>query len=592
MPVRLNVVRNGKYEYIRVFESYLNENKQPRSRVVQSFGRLDQATPDTMERAKKFVEDWNANELAKRQSERQKHADSIIKDLKSTSAASYSSAPVLNAGAAVVHRLWEELKLTETFDYLARKMKVQYDFTEHVRLLTYLRLLDPASKLATWENRNNTIRDFSTVEELHNLYRCLEKLSENKDGVVKSLNRQISKLYSRDFSAAFYDVSTYSFESQNADTIRDFGMSKDKKFNEVQVVLGLLMDQNGIPIDYELHPGNTSEYGTLIPMIEKFIKTYGIKKVTVVADRGLNSNENLLKLEKLGCEFVIAQKIKNASEEIQRMIFEDNWTEVKTDEDGVIIEKSKFLEIKKDVFETKTSACGRRYPTSNKLGELAVRWLITYSSKRAAKDQSDIDRKIKKATEAIAAGKAKPSKKGWQSYVAFEQETQGKPKLNLQRIKQQQQWNGFYAICTNAKELTAEKIQEIYHRLWRIEDCFRVSKSVLDFRPCYLWNPERIKGHFLSCFLALVLEKLMAWKVREAAEQKAIPYITPEAMMESLRGAGVVVVGSPSDPSYIKVGANENFDALCRLFGLQPICHSEDRASLSVKLRIRKIRTK
>lgn len=595
MPVRLNVVKNGKYQYIRIFESYVNKDGKPRSRVVHSFGRLDQALaqdPDVLQKAEQFVRDWNEKEQAKRQSEREKHAKAVLDGIRQSPTISYNNAPLLNVGVAVINRLWESLNLTAVFDYLKTKTRIQYDYPEYVRLLTFLRLLTPESKLATWEDRNSTIRDFSCADSLQSVYRCLEKLSSQKENIVRSLNLQISKLYDRDLSAAFYDVTTYAFESQNVDVLRNFGMSKDKKFNEVQVVVGLLMDQNGVPIDYEVHPGNTSEYGTLVPMIKKFKKTYAIKKVTVVADRGLNSNENLLALQELDCDFVIAQKIKNVSTDLESKIKdESNWTSLTVDEDGVVTQKAKMLDVCKPVYETKITPRGRRYQSSRQIGQLDVRWLITYSQKRAHKDQADLDRMVEKATRAIETGTAKPNKKGWKSYVLYDQEAQGTPKLDLQKISKQQSWNGLYGICTNSKDLSAEQIDELYHRLWQIEDCFRVSKSVLDTRPCYVWNPERIRGHFLCCYLALVLEKIMAFQVRCAAQQGKIPYMTPQAMLSSLQQASVVLLGAPSDPCYVKVNADNNFDALCRVFGIEPLCRTEDRISLSSKLHMKKIRT-
>ncbi|WP_303329481.1 IS1634 family transposase, partial [Turicimonas muris] len=160
-------------------------------------------------------------------------------------------------------------------------------------------------------------------------------LQEDKKTIVRHLNKEIQKRTKRTVTAAFYDVTTYSFESRSVSEYKDFGLSKDHKVNEVQVVLGLVMDENGIPIDYELFAGNTSEFETMVPLIKKIKNTYHLKQLIVVADRGLNCAENLFALKEIGCDFVIAQKFKNSAAEIKAQILDpDNWEEFICKDDG------------------------------------------------------------------------------------------------------------------------------------------------------------------------------------------------------------------------------------------------------------------
>lgn len=154
------------------------------------------------------------------------------------------------------------------------------------------RSLIPDSKLGQWSRRNTFLYGGSTLKLSH-LYRTIDKLEQHRRELIRYINRQIAKHYDRVVTVALYDVTTYWFESQDADTLRNFGFSKDNKINQVQVVMGLLIDQNGIPIDYEFFPGNTSEYGTMIPILRRLKEEYNLRRVIVTADRGLNSGPNL-----------------------------------------------------------------------------------------------------------------------------------------------------------------------------------------------------------------------------------------------------------------------------------------------------------
>ncbi len=181
-------------------------------------------------------------------------------------------------------------------------------------------------------------------------------MKEDKESVVNHLNREIQKRIKRKITAAFYDVTTYSFESRNIADYKDFGQSKDHKVNEVQLMLGLVMDENGIPIDYELFNGSTNEFGTMVPLIKKIKTTYGIDQLIVVADRALHSSENLFALRQIGCDFVIAQKVKNASADEKKAILDqNNWQQSTCDENGEILYHYKTIEVNKPLYETRIS---------------------------------------------------------------------------------------------------------------------------------------------------------------------------------------------------------------------------------------------
>ena len=392
-------------------------------------------------------------------------------------------------------------------------------------------------------------------------------------------------------TVALYDVTTYWFESRDEDLLRTFGMSKDGKPGEVQIVLGLLIDDNGIPVDYDLFPGNTSEFKTMIPIIKSFISKYKIDKLTIVADRGLNSNENLKELNQLGLKFVIAQKVKNCNSDIKSKILnEENWGRIHANDDGEVLLKYKTLHIKRPIFKTKISKkTGKAYSSSEQIDELDVRWVVTYSSKRSKKDNSEIDRAEQKALDAINKGTVNIRGHGFKGFIKFGR-TNEKPVLDEAKLAEARQWAGYYAICTNVEDLTDQKVVEIYHQLWRIEDCFWVTKSNLETRPCFVWTKESIEGHFLTCYVALVMQKYLQTKLRNTLPPEET---TTEKVLAALREAVLAPLPENNQNGqqyfYRRYAPSSLFDKMCPVFGIEPLSLFETATAVRSKLQIREI---
>lgn len=592
MPVRLNIVKNGQVQYVRVWRSFRNEKGQSRSKVVENYGRLDrllEQDPLAIEKIQKHVNELNALEKKSQYSARMLEAQTHLKDMQSAAQTNASQEGIqsLNLGIAVIKKIWDDLKLPQAFHYAQNKSKIEYDFAKTGLLLTALRLLAPSSKRNAFDHRLHYIANFDDVNQLQHLYRSLDKLSENKDYLLKHINRNLSAWRQKEVTLAFYDVTTYAYESRSESQMRGFGISKDHKVNEVQVVLGLVVDENGLPFDYELFNGNTNEFGTMCPIIERLKKTYNIKRMIVVADRGLNSNENLLKLNDLGCEFIIAQKVRNVSREIQGQILsEDNWSEFMIDAEGEVLLKCKNLDIPRELFETKISQkTGRKYTSNKVIGTIDTQWVVSYSASRATKDLKDLARAVEKAQKAITENpSAVKSTRGWRSLVKTEISKKDLV-LNQAKISDQKKWAGYYAICTNVKDMTMSEVMQTYHNLWRIEDCFRITKTSLEARPCYVWNDEHIKGHFLSCYIALVIQRVLELTLNKAG--LALP---TNQILEKLRQASVIPVKTGRETVYVKTNTDSEFDRIMSAVGLGVLNTYEDKHALSLKLKMKGIR--
>lgn len=354
------------------------------------------------------------------------------------------------------------------------------------------------------------------------------------------------------------------------------------------MVLGLCIDSNGIPIDYELYPGNTSEFGTMCPMIESIRRHYCIKKMVVVADRGLNSNENLKSLLDMGCDFVIAQKIRNCPQEIQKQIFDvSRWQTTQVDmATGEITLRHLNLELSREIRETCMSAKGNRYTRST--GQfMDVNWLVTFSSSRQQKELRDIDRMVEKAEKAIAGGQLSVSSKGYRSLISIPK-GKGEPRLNEEKIQEKRKWAGYYCICTNMATDSPLEIINTYRQLWQIEDCFRTSKSFLEARPCFVWTENHIRGHFVSCFISLVFEQLLKYKLKVEDQLS----LSTQEILKALRDAEVVCMNDdPLNPLYIKLEMPEHFESIGKAFDLEVLHSVEDRSGLRKKLHLKQIRS-
>lgn len=588
MPMHVSIVSVKNHKYIRVCSSYRNAEGKPRTRVIENHGRLETALekdPEFLDKLKARIAEENRLEQLAKDRELELQARKRMDKL-SELAQSNNDLPgcfhLYNVGAAIIRKVWCDLKMPEFFRYLQKDRNIGYSYDKAAYLLTEQRLLAPASKLQNFKNKDSSIIDHSEIDHLQDLYRVLDLLKEDKESVVKHLNREIQKRTKRKITAAFYDVTTYSFESRNISDYKDFGLSKDHKVNEVQVVLGLVMDENGIPIDYELFNGSTNEFGTMVPLIKKIKTTYGIDQLIVVADRGLNSSENLFALRQIGCDFVIAQKFKNASADEKKAILDqNNWQKSTCDENGEIFCRYKTIEVNKPLYETRTSPTTKlNYKTKKVIDTMNLHWIVSYSPRRAKKDRADRDRAIDKALDAIKnPGKLRLT--GYKSLVKMPRKD-GAPQLDTEKIEEQSQWDGYYVICTNL-EISPERATEIYRKLWQIEDCFRVSKSQLETRPCFVWTDSHIYGHFLSCFISLVLEKYMLYSLKQELGDQ----VTHGKMCSALRQSQVVYDDiNPQLPLFLRLYEPGLFDEMSKHFGLKVLSRVEKPVGLKKKLHL------
>ena len=548
----IQVYNSRGNRYVRIIESYREPgSKYPKNRVLKNLGRedvLEAKEPGIVDRLRRELEESRTLEDNLKKESLLNNLKEIISEDASDDSMGF---PIVNYGVKVYESIWKELKLDYFFDYRQGKdSKSEYSLKDVVSLLTYSRLLNPDSKKSTHESRNNYIN--SKDIELNQVYKGLRFLGSQKENLEKHLNKQLDKLMERSLNVAFYDVTTYYFESVDADDLRKFGYSKDNKVNQVQVVMGLLIDDQGIPISYELFPGNTNDFKTLVPVIDKLKENYGINKIIITADRGLNSKQNLAYLKSKGYDYVMAYKIRSSSKAVKELVLSDDYT----------YESEEFKWKLRDFNTTVTY--------EREKVNLEDNMLITWSLKREEKDKRDRERLIAKSMKLVESPSALKAemKKGGKKYVQLSLTTEEPLSFNEKQLEIDEQYDGYYGIQYSDKSLNPQKVLEIYNGLWKIEESFKVLKSNFEARPIYVSTEKSIRGHFVMCYLALVIERYLEYKLRQSEIQ-----LSTEKIQSAIESAKIMIVEKPSTglKYYIKGQSLEEYDIILKGLGMKEI---------------------
>lgn len=295
-----------------------------------------------------------------------------------------------------------------------------------------------------------------------------------------------------------------------------------------------------MPIGYELFPGNTFDGKTMVKSLENLKKRFGINRVIIVADRGLNSKGNLNLIKEAGYGYIVASKIRSMSQKIQAEIFDANgYTDFK-DIDGNVF-RYKII----DYVNAFTDEEKRKHQFDENL-------IVSFSEKRAKKDRSDRKRLIEKAEKMLQKPESikAASKRGGKKYLHDTSKKEATWELNEAKIAQDTRFDGYYGIQTSEKNMSALDVMDAYHTLWKIEDSFRIMKSTLEVRPVFHWTPKRIHGHFVICFLSFLMERKLEMLL--CAEKEDSLESSPEKIQEALNSMQLALVTLNDEEVYIK----------------------------------------
>jgi len=481
-------------------EGYRDQNGKIHQRILKSFGNLSDLTkdnPNALEELKAWAKSETKNQKADQYV-------SLVLDMNELRCG--DQAP-LNYGYVFLQAIYNELRIPEFIQDYQSRTSIQYPLNEILELLVHSRALNPSSKKRTYEEKGNyffELPDFS----LDDVYRSLTHLAAMKDELTLHLHKRIQETRGRDCSLVFYDVTNYYFESENLEGLRQKGVSKENRETGI-VQMGLFIDNEGIPITYELFPGNTNDMATMRPILEKIKREYGLGKITIVADKGNNTGENLAYIDNEDDYYIISQRIRARGTELANIVLDQDDYEWNADR----------------TFKSKSVERDRVVKRGNGTTYTITEHLLCFWSQNEEKYQrakrGHIDERITKFIENPSLLNASNSfgiKKYFKKVMVDKKtgevlKAKATYEFNQEKYERDLALDGYYCIVTNDLSLEPLDIIHHYHQLSKIEESFKVTKTDLEGRPVYVWTDDHIKGHFLTCYLALVLYRLLQHKL-------------------------------------------------------------------------------
>ena len=509
--MRLSLVKSKNTTQFYVIKSYRDKNGKNTSKIIEKLGNTEEVTRkakgnDPVVWAKKYIENLN-------KAEKENNLKILIEKSTSTLIPK-GKQNLFNCGYLFLEKLYYELGLNNICDAISSKYKFEYDLNNILSRLLYGRIIFPASKLAT----NNLSKNFIEQPnfELHDIYRSLEVISKENEFIQAELYKNSLNVSKRNTGVLYYDCTNYFFELEEENGLKQYGPSKEHRPNPI-VQMGLFMDGDGIPLAFNITPGNTNEQTTLKPLEEKILEDFKLSRFIVCTDAGLASTANRKFNNKHDRAFITTQSIKKLKKAIMDWALnKDGWKlsgDKKTYNLDIIEENE---ELYKDKIFYK-----ERWINENGLEQKLI---VTYSIKYRNYQKQIRNSQIERAQQAINNKNIKLDKCNPNDYKRFVKKTSitgdgeiANKKilsLNQEQIKKEEQFDGFYGVCTNLED-SAEEIIKVNQRRWEIEECFRIMKSEFKARPVYLSRDDRITAHFTTCFLSLVLYRFLEKRLEE-----------------------------------------------------------------------------
>lgn len=402
---------------------------------------------------------------------------------------------------AVYDRILKEYELDKYFRRLAKRYHIEFDIYQTLLLMLVERLSEPSSKLSNYNHQHEYL-GIKNIE-LHNLYRTLDYLSDNQSMVQKLIYNKGRNLFNQELDVVFYDVTTFYFHSNREDGFRKKGFDKDNKIGKTSIVFGMLIDKDKNPIGYRIYKGGQYEGHTFADAVKKLKEEYKISKVIAVADRGMMNAENIrfLSSASIGYEYIIGERLKNLPKSVQESI----------------LDRSKYMKLSLQDSENDEDMAIEYYTFEHQ----GKRIITTYSEKRARKDRFEREERIRKGKELLNTP-SNVEKKAASYYL--KKTSKSVYVLDEEKIKNNERYDGFISISTNAVELSENQVLEAYKQLYKIEHTFRTFKSYLEARPMYHWTERRIEGHLCLCYICFTLlnylQQELARKKKAMSEKK------------------------------------------------------------------------
>ena len=498
--------KSGRINLAIVDGYYDKATKKTKHKVIESLGYLDELEKQYddpidyfTKRAKKLTEEKKSRQAPINftfyDSDRLCVGDNLRK----------------NFGYAALSKIYHELELDKFLNNRQRHTKESYDANTILKMLVYSRILAPDSKKSSFDHREMFFE--KTNYSIDDVYRCLSFLNKHKETIQVWMNDKIKENYGRDTSLIYYDVTNYYFETDEQNDFLRKGVSKEHRPNPI-VQMGLFMDNNAIPITYELFAGNTNDCLTYRPNFGRIKKQFNLGRVISVADKGMTTGDNIWYTINTPAHdgYVFSMSIRGAEKSMKKYVLDD---------DGYVWLGKEYKRKSRKYPRTiqVTSTSGKKIKK-----QVDEKQIVFWSEKYAKRAKAEREATLAKArdlaanpgsyTRATSYGAAKYVKK-----VDYDKDTgeilTASSILDIDEdlIREEEALDGYYMLLTSEMDTPDDKIIDMYRGLWRIEESFKITKSELEARPVYVWTREHIEAHFLTCFVALTISRILEMKL-------------------------------------------------------------------------------
>lgn len=507
MFLRQSFNRKTGRTYLQIVHGYRDPQGKSKTKVHRNVGYLDVLEKEYEDPVAHF------KNLAKQMDAKRLETRYINFKIREDEEIDRSCVNRKNYGHIVFSKVYHELELDRFFNNKQRHAKFEFDSNSIMKVLVFARLLFPCSKKRTVEIKDRFFdkADFS----LDDVYDSLTHFSRHAKEAQRFIHERVTERYGRDTSLLYYDVTNYYFETDRQDGFRMNGPSKERRRDPI-VQMGLAMDRMNIPLAYQLFRGNTHDSQTLMPVLANIKREYDTDRIIVVADKGLNSGDNIAFAALLHYGYVYSQSVRNASELFKAYVLDEEGY-VQIGDDYKRKSRVEPVEIRVSVGDGKKKR--------KKKVRIDQKQVVFYSRKYAERARHQRGEMIRKAADLIKnpSKYRKATSYGAASYVAnleFDKQTgeileTGKERfLDTDKIREEARLDGYYAIVTSELDEPDDGIIEIYRGLWRIEESFKITKGVLRARPVYVYTEEHINAHFLVCFISLIIARLVEIRLK------------------------------------------------------------------------------
>lgn len=549
--MNLHITKSKNAESFYICRSYTKANGTTSSTIVRKLGTLEHLLVEHGP-TRDDVLAWAKNEV-KIESEKynaEKEAKTVLIPFHADRQLDYDKQAFFRGGYLFPQSVYYQLQLNNICRKLKQKYKFQYDINAILSDLVYARILDPCSKRSSYKTASAFLEKPSY--ELHDVYRALDVLGSECDLIQAELYKNSHFLGKRNDRVLYYDCSNYYFEIEQENDCKKYGKSKEHRPNPI-IQMGLFMDGDGIPLAFSLFPGNANEQSSLKPLEKKILSDFECQKFIYCSDAGLGS-ESIREFNHMGeRSYIVTQSIKKLVKEDREWALNKQGFKKVSDNAPVDITK---------LSPDDTGLYYKDEPYTTK--KLQQRLIITYSPKYALYQKAIRDKQVERAQQMLNTGTAKKNRKNpndparFIGTMAITKEGEAadiKSFLNETKISEEAQYDGLYAVCTDLLNDGVGEILKVSEGRWQIEECFRIMKTDFSARPVYLQDENRIRAHFLICFLALtiyrflerklnfkytceeILDTLKSMNFAEIQEQGFIPLYSRSVITDDLHNA-------------------------------------------------------